>query len=35
MLILSVFNLKEKKNGAGDQVGWATAHFQFFVATLQ
>ena len=26
---------KKKKKNAGDQMEWATAHFQFYVATLQ
>ena len=32
MLILECIE-KEKKN-AGDQMSWAIAHFQFYVATL-
>ena len=34
MLILECVEQKKKKN-AGDQMGWATAHLQFCVATLQ
>ena len=33
MLILEY--VEEKKKGTWDQMGWATAHFQFCVATLQ
>ena len=33
MLILEY--VEEKKIGVGDQMGWATAHFQFCVMTLQ
>ena len=32
MLVLQYVEQKEK---CGDQMGWATAHFQFWVVTLQ
>ena len=33
MLILEC--VEPRRKGAGDQIGWATAHSQFHVATLQ
>ena len=34
-LIYVDFRVCRKKKGVGDQMGWATAHFQFCVVTLQ
>ena len=31
----TICRTKRKKNSARDQLGWATAHFQSWVATLQ
>ena len=33
-LIYVDFRVCRKKKGVGDQMGWATAHFQFCVVTL-
>ena len=33
-LIYVDFRVCREKKGVGDQMGWATAHFQFCVVTL-